>query len=128
MSKITSVRFSVVIAICVLIAGYTYYEARNIIQGPIILVEQPTNGTTTEEKSLKVTGQAKNVNSITLNDRPITVDESGTFNEEITLSVGYNVAKVSGKDRFGREEEVFVEIIQKEKTEELVLNDIQKTQ
>ena len=127
MSKITSVRISIIIAICVVIAGYTYYEARNIIEGPVISIEQPINGTTTNEQSIEITGQAKNINSITLNDRPITVDESGAFNEEITLSTGYNVAKVAGKDRFGRQEEIFVEIIQKDKAGELVLNDIEHT-
>ncbi|MEK7185247.1 MAG: hypothetical protein AAB726_01365 [Patescibacteria group bacterium] len=119
-SKIEKVRVSIIALICVAIAGYALYEARNIIAGPVIFVDEPTNGATTRQSLLEVRGRTKNISSITLNDRPITVDESGIFKEEITLTTGYNVAKVSGQDRFGRQKEILVEIIREESLDGLV--------
>ena len=113
-SKVGNVRLSAAIIVFAVIAGYAFYEARNIIIGPVISIEQPINGVTTKQSFLEVRGRTKNISSITLNDRPITVDEDGVFREDITLADGYNVAKVTGKDRFGRQKEVLVEIIRKE--------------
>ena len=103
--------------VCLLIALYATFEARNIVRGPIISVEQPVNGATTISPLIEVRGRAKNISSIFLNDRPITVDEAGLFSEEITLGSGLNVVKVAGRDRFGREKEILVEIIRKDRNE-----------
>ena len=120
-SKVEKVRVSIIALICVAIAGYALYEARNIIQGPTISIEEPTNGMTTRQSLLEVRGRTKNISSITLNDRPITVDESGVFKEEITLGTGYNIAKVVVEDRFGRQKVALVEIIREESVDGLVV-------
>lgn len=120
-SKVEKVRVSIIALVCIAIAGYALYETRNIIMGPVILVDEPTNGATTRQSLLEVRGRTKNISSITLNDRPITVDESGIFREEITLATGYNIAKISGRDRFGRQKEILVEIIREEGTDGLVV-------
>ncbi len=119
-SIIKSVRGGAVIAVCVAIAGYTCYEARNLVLGPILQIEQPISGMSTKQPIVEIHGTARNITSITLNDRPITTDESGVFKEEITLSPGYNITKVTGKDRFGREKKILIEITRQESKEQLV--------
>ncbi len=54
---------------------------------------------------LKVTGNAKNATSLTLNGREISIDQSGNFNETIMLLSGYNVITIKAEDKFGYTDE-----------------------
>ena len=95
----------------VIIAGYSLYEARNLIRGPILIVETPPNRMMTTNPIIFVRGAAKNIVRIELNDRPIFVDERGIFKEKLLLSLGYNVMKVSAQDKFGRRTEKIIEVV-----------------
>lgn len=119
-SIVRNVRVGVVVIVCVAITGYACYEARNLVRGPILSVEAPTNGMTTEQPLVEVYGTARNITAITLNDRPITTDEHGVFKEEITLSPGYNITEITGRDRFGREKKILIEITRQETKDQLV--------
>lgn len=107
-----------IIAVCCVIVGYTAFESRNLLGGPILSLEEPTNGMTTKQPVVEVRGTARNIVAITLNDRPITTDESGVFSAEVPLSVGYNVTKIAVEDRFGRKKEQLIEITRKESLKE----------
>lgn len=113
-------RVGMAVIVCVAVAGYACYEARNLVRGPILSIETPTNGMTTKQPLVEVQGTARNITAITLNDRPITTDESGVFKEEITLSPGYNIAEITGRDRFGREKKILIEITRQETKDQLV--------
>ncbi len=93
------------------IVGYSGYEARNIIRGPIVEIVAPTDGSTVTEPLIEVRGTAKNISIIRLNDRNITVDEHGVFREKMLLSPGYNIIKLSASDKFGRTKETKLEIV-----------------
>lgn len=92
----------IIVLILVSITGYSLYQAQNLINGPQISVTTPINGSTVDNSSVLITGTAKNVAFISLNDRQIFIDEHGTFNEELLLGSGYNVWKLEAKDKFGR--------------------------
>lgn len=82
--------------------GYGVFEIWNYATGPQIILTSPKNGAVVSESEISITGQAKNIKEITLNDRAIVVDESGFFSEKVLLSYGYNVLKLEAKDRFGK--------------------------
>lgn len=93
------------IAICLFLVclfGYGVFEVWNYATGPQILVSSPNDGVAVSESLITITGQGKNTKEITLNDRPIVVDEGGNFSEKILLSYGYNVLDLEAKDRFGK--------------------------
>lgn len=113
-------RSVIVVLILSVIGGYALYESRNIINGPLLSLEEPQNGFSTSNPSIEVTGKAQNISSISINDRKITVDESGRFKEKILLSLGYNVIKISVYDKFGREKERLMELVRTEQEEGLV--------
>lgn len=117
-SIVRNARGIVIIAVCCVIVGYTAFESRNLLGGPILSLEEPTNGMTTKQPVVEVRGTARNIVAITLNDRPITTDESGVFSAEVPLSVGYNVTKIAVEDRFGRKKEQLIEITRKESLKE----------
>lgn len=96
-----------------LILGYSLYQSRNLLIGPVIIVSEPKNGTTVPEQLVKIAGIAKNINKITLDDRPIYVDEVGVFSEKLLLSEGYNIVKISAWDKFNKKIEKTIELVYK---------------
>ncbi len=95
----------------IFIGGYSLYEARNIIRGPILEIFEPTDGSAIENPLIEIKGMAQNISSISINDRAITVDKEGVFNEKLLLSPGYNIIKLSAEDKFGRHTEKMLELV-----------------
>lgn len=84
------------------ILGYSFFEARRLVQGPRITILAPMDGSTISSSTVTISGVAENVSFLTINDRPILTDEEGKFSERIAPSAGYAVFSVAAKDRFGR--------------------------
>src|SRR4051812_33151329 len=81
--------------------GYSIFQAHKIISGPQIALASPQNGETTHKSDVDISGIAKNISFISLNDRPIYIDESGNFTEKLLLYPGYNIIKLQARDKFG---------------------------
>lgn len=95
------------------VIGYGLYEAQKLVTGPSIALAYPLDGATVSESLVSVSGVAKNITDISLNDKKIYVDEKGNFNEQLLLSYGYNILSVKARDKFGRTTEKKVEVIYK---------------
>ena len=93
--------------------GYTTYEIQKLIFGPRIEIISPKNGSLASSSLIEITGIAKNIKDISLNDRKIFIDEQGNFNEKMLLSYGYNSFSIKASDKFGRDTEKIVEVIYK---------------
>lgn len=87
------------------IVVYTFFVSRNIIFGIKIKDVNLIDGTKVTENITEIKGNAKNAINLTLNDRPISIDQKGDFNETIILSSGYNVINIKAKDKFGNSDE-----------------------
>lgn len=96
------IKILVISLLVIVIAGYSYYQSRNLIRGAQIELASPRNGATVLDPLITVSGTAKNISFLSLNDRQIFVDQSGVFKEDLLLSPGYNVWKIEAKDKFGR--------------------------
>lgn len=105
-----NIRNTIIVLILLGIGGYTLYESRNLLLGPIITIEEPESGALSISPVTNIKGRVKNTSHIKMNDRDITIDEEGVFEEKFVLSEGKNVVKVSAEDRFGRQSDVFIEI------------------
>ncbi|MCR4283751.1 MAG: hypothetical protein NUV64_00330 [Parcubacteria group bacterium] len=97
----------------IIVAGYSYYEVKDFITGPKIEITSPKNGEVINQSFIEVQGTTKNISKLFLNDRQIFTDEKGIFNEELLLSLGYNIIEVKARDRFERETKKTLEIIYK---------------
>ncbi len=102
-----------VVLLLFLVVGYTLYEIQRIASGPKIIVYFPQNGATIATSTLEISGIAKNISDISLDDRKIFIDEKGNFKEELLLSPGYNIITIKASDRFGSETEKIIEVIYK---------------
>lgn len=107
---------TIVILAVVFVVGYALFQARKIVSGPSIKVETPQNGQIVHENPIEVTGIAKNINSISLDDRAIFIDEKGVFREKLLLYPGYNIIEIDAKDRFGKKTTKMIEVVLQEPT------------
>lgn len=104
----------VVIFGVLLLAGlvfYGYRQSKDLMRGPEIQVYEPINGTEVEDPMVEIKGMASRVAFINLNGRQIFVNESGEFSEKLLLAPGYNIIKLSGKDKFGKTTNKLIEVI-----------------
>ncbi|MFZ2048833.1 MAG: hypothetical protein WAV25_00840 [Minisyncoccia bacterium] len=90
---------------------YIIFQARFVIFGPRISIYTPKNNEVIASSTILVTGHAENIAYITLDDRPIFVDEKGNFNEKIIAQDGMNFIKLWAKDRFNRATEKTLRIV-----------------
>ena len=91
-----------IVIVAVIIIAYSYHASRGIITGPTIVITSPSAGETAFSTStVSIKGVATRAQSISLNGRPILIDENGNFLESVVLSPGYNVETLQGIDKFG---------------------------
>ncbi len=84
---------------------YSFFRSKDVIFGVKIKDVNIVDGTKVADNILKITGNAKNANILTLNDRPISIDQEGNFDETIILLSGYNIITIKAKDDFGNSDE-----------------------
>ncbi len=90
-----------ILSVCIIL-GYAYFEFHPLLLGPIVTITSPQNGAVVATPLVAVEGTAKNITAITLNGRPISIDEQGRFKEKESMPVGYAMLTLVAKDRFGR--------------------------
>ncbi len=65
----------------------------------------------TEERIIKITGNAKNAVNLSLNGREISVDGRGNFSETVALLPGYNIVSLQALDKFENRDEKSYQLI-----------------
>lgn len=105
------VRVLITILFVLVIVGYSIFQAHNILTGPEIALASPFSGEVVTEQAVDINGNAKNISFISLDDRPIYIDESGQFKEKLLLYPGYNIIRIYARDKFGTETEKKIELV-----------------
>jgi hypothetical protein len=93
------------------VLGYAYLATKDFIAGPQITVISPTDGETATSSPIDIVGIAKNISSITLDDRKIFIDDEGNFKEKLLLYPGYNIISVKAEDRYKRTTEKTIRLV-----------------
>lgn len=96
------------------VLGYGYFEARNVLYGPRIMIATPTAPATVSEPLVHIRGSAQNIVILRMNGAPVSVTEAGDFDEALLLAPGYNKVVLSASDKLGRTTEQVLEIIYSE--------------
>lgn len=97
----------------VLIIGYGFFAARDLIRGPSIQISEPADGYTTASSTVLIAGKALRVQGLSLNGSPVEISLDGDFRERILLKSGVNRILAKGHDKFNRETEVFIQVVRK---------------
>lgn len=103
-------RLTAVIVFALFIGGYSYFQARKLIGGPKIVIESPAQGSEVKESLIEIKGTASNIKDISLNDRPIFIDEQGHFSEKLMVPPGLDILTMKAQDRFGRKTQATLEL------------------
>jgi hypothetical protein len=107
------VRVSIFSLAFLVVAGYAIFASHDFLIGPAITVTEPQNGATVSTPIIKILGKVERIKDISLNDRLITIDDVGNFNESVLLAPGYNIFIIKAHDKFGRSKDYRLEIIYK---------------
>ena len=90
-----------VICLCGILLLYVVFQARHVLQGPIItLIDEPAHLTTAP--TITLSGTTENIVSLTLNGKSIYTNDAGAFTETLVLPYGYTIMTLTAKDRYGR--------------------------
>lgn len=95
------------------LAYYTYFQAKDFLNGPVVEVFFPTDGLLVNESFIEIEGSAQNISHLTLNGRQIFTDNTGEFKEQLLLAHGYNIITIEAKDRFDRTTQETLELVYK---------------
>lgn len=96
------------------LVGYAFFNSRFLLQGPEIVladVNSDSNIIHTDTKDFSLKGKVKHSSYITVNNRPIMVDESGNFNEKLLLSNGVSIIDIYARDKFGKEAREKIDVV-----------------
>ena len=94
-----------------IILGYSFFQLRDLIFGPSIVIESPLDGQTYIDPLVEIKGIATDANYLHFDDRPIFTDKSGNFDEHILISHGYNIIKLDAEDKFGKKTEKIIQVV-----------------
>lgn len=103
------IRTSFLTLIICIILGYALFATHDVILGPSIVVNEPANGSNFTSPSTTIKGVVYRIKEITLNGRPITIDDKGNFSEVVLLAPGYNIFTITVRDKFGRSKDYRLE-------------------
>jgi len=101
--KIMKIGSIFLLSLFIIIFGF--FTSKDVIFGVKIKNINIIDGTKVANNIIEITGNAKNAVNLTLNDRPISIDRKGNFDETIALLSGYNVINIKAKDEFGNNDE-----------------------
>lgn len=96
------IRIGLFVFFGVLIVGYILFQSKNLLLGPQITVTEPSDGATLTYNLVTIKGVATNISRISIDDRPIFVDDQGNFSEKLIAPHGYSIIKVEAQDKFGK--------------------------
>ena len=112
-NTLTPQKIILTIAVFLLIS-YGLFNSRFIIKGPEIVIAglDPSGEVIqTAQKDFSLQGTAIHSSYITVNNRPIFVDESGNFNEKLLLSSGVSIIDIYARDKFGKEVRKKIDVV-----------------
>lgn len=106
-------KIGIIVALVAVFSFYGLYRTKDFLQGPKIAIEYPKNGEVVSNSDIEIRGEVKNISLLYLNGRQIFTDKNGKFKENLLLARGYNIIKVSAKDKFNREIKITREVVLK---------------
>ncbi len=93
----------------ILLCGYGYFEARSLMSGPIITIENvPTYSLS---RLVTIEGLVRNSSSLWMNGEQVQITETGKFSEQYAPTTGYNRITLEARDRYGKTAYKTIEIV-----------------
>ena len=104
------IKYILALAGIVVVIGYSYFALGDFVRGPRIIISSPETGFSTTTPVITIVGRAIHINTLTVNGDATPLDLEGNFSSRLILAPGYNIIKVTAKDRYERTVEKEIEI------------------
>ena len=104
-------RFVLILLSVFIVVVYIRRNTYNLVQGPVLKIEEPRNGASYREPLINIMGTVKNSAFISINGRQVFVDQKNRINEKLLLLPGYNIIEIKTKDRFGKKSQKNIDVI-----------------
>lgn len=106
----------VVIGLAIILLGigvgtYLSFAISNIIQPPSLTLDSLPEKTTTEQRSVIVSGKTAPEALILINDQSVPVKSDGSFSQSMTLQPGINLFKVVAKTKRSKERIEYQQVV-----------------
>ncbi len=100
----------VFVILFILILGYAYFEARNVLYGPEIKLDF-NNTLTVHDQKINIAGTVRNVAKLTIEGKEAMIDENNMFSRTILLTKGLNHLTLEAQDKFGKTKKQEINVI-----------------
>lgn len=107
------IRHWIFVGLIVLAAGYFFYEAKDVLLGPTLLIFEPEDNATINHTEIHIAGQTQPRLEVWISGKKVLSDEKGFFQENLNLFPGYNTIGISVRDRFGSETRKILKLVVK---------------
>lgn len=87
---------------------YLYRELSIFISNPRLVIMEPLDNFSVEERTIRVEGITEKDSKLLINNQPIIVDENGKFSENLVLQSGINKITIKAINRFDKESEKII--------------------
>lgn len=88
--------------ITVSIGLYAYFQINYFVQTPQLNIIEPADYTVVAVNKVDIKGQTNPENIIYINNQLLSTDKKGNFSTPIQLKNGYNIIKVTAKNKIGK--------------------------
>lgn len=90
-----------VVLLFLLALGYGAFRAYPLISGPNIVLTSPVDGATVASTTFEVSGYVRRAKELTLQGKPITINDKGEFRETLVASFPYTILVIVATDKYG---------------------------
>ena len=93
------------------VLGYGYARAHDLIAGTKIVILEPRPMETTTKQILTIRGEVGPITHLKINGDQVLVGEDGHFELKLLLATGFNLLEVRATDKFNREVKKIFEVV-----------------
>jgi hypothetical protein len=101
-SLLRLLKISAAILLILIVAGYSIWRSFDYARGPRITIAEPADWSSTQASTTAIHGIVERAHILTMNGKPVSIDEVGNFNEIIIVFPGTNIITFIARDQFDR--------------------------
>ncbi|MCX6757008.1 MAG: hypothetical protein NTW35_02565 [Candidatus Nomurabacteria bacterium] len=105
------VEATLIIILLLLALFYGIFRAYPLLTGPNIKILNLTDGATVASTTFQVSGIVKRAKEITLQGKPITINDKGNFTETLVATYPYTILVLVATDKYGAVETKTLRVI-----------------
>jgi len=106
--RVITTTIGILFFIFILLFGYNRFE--RYINGPEMVLISLEQYQVIDNFSMVVTGTVKNTQSISINNRPLILNQDNSFTEMIVVSPGLTIIEIDMSDSFGKTKQYLYQI------------------